>query len=98
MSEPHPHLVYTLVPAEPGDDAGSEEGHFDPVRPARPHPTALSTNHQHPCVGGGLQQWEVSQSNNSLKNVSMAMAAEDYGNYGLKLQAGILCPRTAEEL
>lgn len=43
-----------------GDDAGAEERHSDSAGPFRPHPAALPANHQHPRVGRGLQQWQVS--------------------------------------
>lgn len=73
------YLFIFVLSTGSGDDACSEERHVDLVGPIRPHPTALSTNYQYTCVGGGLQQWEVSQSQSILGPIHPDTAVENVG-------------------
>lgn len=51
--------VYVCVCSGSGYDDGAQEGHSQSNGPCGPQPHTSSAHNQHPCMGGGLQQWQV---------------------------------------
>jgi len=59
LTEGRNHSMHTCVCLGSGYDDGAQEGHSQSYGPCGPQPHPLPAHNQHPCMGGGLQQWQV---------------------------------------